>query len=287
MILFLLMLALQDPAALSREGAAAMRGQRYADAARVYRTLVRQDAKEPQWRLQLGMALFYSGEYADAAVEFAGFVEARPQPGPGHLFLGVARLKLQQYCAAIAPLEEAIRWPQKPQARWLELADAYQGCKRWEQAAKAYAEAAKVEPADRRQRITRQEAHCWRMARRYDLAKPVFASLDAAYANNAEFEFEYGDTLMRLEGAEAGLAWLRKAVASDPALLPAQSALGRALLELGRAAEAIAPLELASQQDAAALLPLSRAYRMLGRTTDAARAEADYRQRIGSAAKLP
>ncbi len=278
---FLLLLMFQDPVALSQEGVAAMRAQRYGDAARAYRKLVQQDAANPMWRLNLGMALFYAADYAEAAGELAQFIKVRPQPGPGHLFLGVARLKLQQPCEAIAPLEEAMRWPQKPQSRWVELADAYQGCKRWEPAARAYGEAAKADPKDA-PRIVRQQAHCWRMARRYDLAKPLFASLERDYTGNAEFEFEYGDTLMRIDGAEAGLPWLQKAVSTDPALIPARSALGRALVEAGRAADAIPHLEIAAKEDAAALLALSRAYRSAGRATEAAQAEAEYRRRISA-----
>lgn len=275
MIVALLVLLVQDPAA---EGAAAMRARKYADAVRAYRTLVEQDASNPQWRLQLGMALFYAEDYSKAAGELTEFIRVKPEPGAAHLFLGVSRLKLQQPCEAIAPLEAALRWPQRPQSRWVELADAYQGCKRWEPAARAYMEAAKADPGN--SRIMRQAAHCWRIARRYDLAKPLFVSLEASWASNAEFEFEYGDTLMRLDGAEAGLPWLQKAVRTDPVLLPAQSALGRALLELGRPAEAMPHLEIAAKEEAAALLPLSRAYRALGRANEAAQAEAEYKRRI-------
>ena len=275
MILAALLFLAQDLAALSGQGAAAMREKRYPDATRVYRTLTEKDAANPMWRLNLGMALFYAGGHADAATELSAFLRTRPQPGPAHLFLGVSWLKLQQPCQAIAPLEVALRWPKRPQSRWTELADAYQGCKRWEPAAKAYAEAARLEPKDLR--LVRQNAHCWRMARRYELARPVFASLESSYRDNAEFAFEYGDTLMRLEGAAAGLPWLQRAVASESALLPAQSALGRALMELDRPADAVPYLEAATKEDPALLLPLSRAYRALQRLDDAAQAEAAYK----------
>lgn len=275
MILATLLFLAQDVASLSGQGAAAMREKRYTDATRVYRTLTQNDAANPMWRLNLGMALFYAGGHADAATELSAFLRTRPQPGPAHLFLGVALLKLDQPCQAIAPLEAALRWPERPQSRWTELADAYQGCKRWDPAAKAYAEAAKLDPKDLRP--ARQSAHCWRMARRYELARPLFASLESSYRDNAEFAFEYGDTLMRLEGAAAGLPWLENAVALAPALMPAQSALGRALMELDRPAHAVPHLEAAAKEDPALLLPLSRAYRTLQRAADAAKAEAAYK----------
>ena len=262
----------QDPSA---EGLAAMRARKYEDAVRVYRSLVLKDPSNATLRLNLGMSLFYAGDFSAAASELADFIRIKPQPGAGHLFLGVSRLKLEQPCDAIAPLETALRWPQRPQSRWTELADAYQGCKRWEPAARAYAEAARADPKDRR--LVRQSAHCWRLAHRYDLAKPLFASLEGHYEGNPEFQFEYGDTLMRLDGAAAGLPWLTKSVVSDPALAPAQSALGRALLELDRPLDAAPHLESAARTDPSLLLPLSRAYRALGRTADAARAEAGYK----------
>ena len=278
--LFALLIA-QDPATLSAEAASAMRGQNYADAVRVYRSLILKDAGNPMWHLNLGMALFYAGDHTAAATELADFIRLHPEPGAGHLFLGVSRLKLEQPCEAIAPLETALRWPKRPQSRWTELADAYQGCKRWEQAAKAYAEAAKQDPANHR--VVRQCAHCWRLARRYDLAKPLFVSLAGQYAGNAEFQFEYGDTLMRLDGAAAGLLWLTRSVASDPLLMPAQSALGRALFELDRPADAVTHLEAAAKTDPALLLPLSRAYRAVNRSAEAAHAEAEYRRLLRAA----
>jgi hypothetical protein len=63
-----------------------------------------------------------------------------------------------------------------------------------------------------------------------------------------------------------------------PDLLPARGALGRALLELGRAAESVPHLEAAVPADPALLLPLSRAYKATARAEDAARAEAEYRR---------
>ena len=278
MIALCLLLLAEDIAVLSSEGAAAMRSRKYPEAVRAYQALVTQDAANPSWRLNLGMALFYAADLAGAARALEDFIRAKPQPGPGHLFLGVSRLKLQQPCEAIAPLEAALEWPQRPQSRWAELADAYQGCQRWEPAAKAYAEAAKLDPKE--PRLLRQSAHCWRVARRYEAAQPLFASLAGQYAGDAEFQFEYGDTLVRLNGAEAGLPWLEKSVAIDPELLPAQAALGRALLELGRAADAVPHLELAAKADPAALLALSRALRALGRAAEAAQAETGYKSRI-------
>ena len=273
-LLFSLLYLGQDLTLHSAAAAKAMREQRYADAVDIYRGLTQKDAANPMWQLNLGMALFYAGGHAEAARELSAYLRVRPQPGAAHLFLGISKLKLHQACEAIAPLETALRWPERPTNRWTELADAYQGCKRWEPAAKAYTEAAKADPADFQ--ILRQAAHCWRMAHRYDLAKPVFAALQAKYQGNAESQFEYGDTLLRLEGAVEGLSLLVKAVAIDPNLGPARGALGRALMDLERPKDAISHLEAGAAHDRTLLLALSRAYQAVGRSAEAAKAVADY-----------
>ena len=104
--------------------------------------------------------------------------------------------------------------------------------------------------------------------------------MESRFAGDAEFLYEFGDTLARLRGAEAGLPYLEKAVKADPQLAPAHGALGRALLELHRAEESIPHLEAAVDTDAVLLLPLSRAYKATGRLQDAARAEAEYRKSL-------
>ena len=261
MIPLFTLLLLQDLSTLQGVAESAMRERRYADAAGIYRELAQ---KDPKWRLSLGMALSYANKHRDAVSELTAFTNANPQPGPAHLFLGVAYLKLEQPCEAIEPLQLALQWPLRPVSRWNELADAYEGCKRWEPAAKAYAEASKIDQMNKA-RLIRQSAHCWRMAHRYDLAKPLFASLahESRYRTNAEFLFEYGDTLMRLDGAEVGYPWLEKAVLADPQLVPARSALGRALMALDRPLDAVPHLAHAAKEDPTLLLPLSRAYRAL------------------------
>jgi predicted Zn-dependent protease len=118
------------------------------------------------------------------------------------------------------------------------------------------------------------------MARRYDKAKPAYASAAALFEKDGEYQYEFGDTLARLEGAQAGLSRLERAHALLPGLVAAQGALGRALAELKRYGEAVPHLEAAAIEDATLLLPLSRAYRGVGRLDDAARAEAEYKKRL-------
>lgn len=277
-MILLFVFLLQDIGTLSSQGAAAMREKRFPDAVRTYREAVSRDPATPEWRLNLGLALAYSNQHQEAVTVLGEYLKARPAAGPAYFVSGLSMLKLGRHCDAIPLLETARRWKASSDVS-IELGDAYQGCKRWELAAAAYERAAEGRAAERK--LARQIAHCWWMARRYDKALPVYRKLEPLFRDDAGFLFEYGDTLVRAEGAEAGLSFLEKAVAAAPGLIEARGALGRALMELGRAADAIPHLEAASAADPAVLLSLSRAYRALGRSEDAARAEAEYKAKVG------
>lgn len=269
----------QDIGELSRQAAADLRTRRYAEAERTYRELARIEPGNPMWRMNLGITLFSAGKYQASIPEFEFFLKQRPAPGGIHLMLGLARLKLSQYCPAIAPLEAAMKWDR--QRTVVELADAYQGCKRYEQAARTY-EAA-LATGNKSADVQRHAAYCFWRARLYADAKHHFEPLAAAAApTDAAFHYEYGDTLVRLEGPEAGLPFLLRAVEADPTLLQARAELGKALVDLSRGTEAIPHLEASIEIDPALLLPLSRAYRAAGRKEDADRAQAEYRRRMAT-----
>jgi len=278
MICLLLILAFTAVAQdLSQQGARAMRESRFADAERIYREMLKASTGDSRLHLNLGLALHSAGKYEQAIPEFDLFLKANPQPGPTHLLAGVARLKLARACEAIAFLEKARQWQASAQVL-VELGDGYHGCKRFTEAARAYREAARLTPGD--VRLTRAAARSFWQARQYNDARRLYAAAESSYSSEADFLYEYGDTLARIEGAEAGLPYLEKAVKAAPNLAPAHGALGRALLELGRAAASIPHLEAAAFTDPALLLPLSRAYKATGRLEDAARVEAEYRKKL-------
>jgi predicted Zn-dependent protease len=276
-LLFLaaLLAAQEDPAAAA---ARAMREGRFADAERLYRGLIKEIPNEPRLQLNLALALHSGKKYADANAAFALFLNTNPPPGPVHLVAGLSLLKAGRACDAAATLEKAKRWQASEQVL-TELADAYSACKRYPQAGAAYTEAATKATANAG-RLKRAAARAYWLARDYAAARPLFAALRPTFANDAEFLYEFGDTLARTQGSDAGLPLLERSVELAPELTPARGALGRALVEAGRHPEAIPHLTAAAPADATLLMPLSRAYKATGRVEDAARAEQQYRKSL-------
>lgn len=263
---------------LSQQAARAMREQRFADAERMYRQLIEEVPGEPRLRMNLGLALHSGKKYKEAIGELRAYVKAAPAPGPAHFLIGLGYLKLSQPCQAIDPLLKAKQWQANEQVL-VELGDAYSGCKRYVAAARSYEEAQKF--SRNSAPLQRAAARAYWQGREYAMALKLFRGMEKSLASDAEFLYEYGDTLARSEGAEAGLPYLEKAVKAAPQMTPARGALGRALMELGRAKESVPHLEAAAATDDTLLLPLSRAYKATGRPEEAARVEAEYRKRVG------
>jgi tetratricopeptide (TPR) repeat protein len=241
---------------LSKQGAEAMRAGRFGDAEQIYRQLVRQFPSDPGWHANLGLAFHSQGKYKEAAEELERSLKLQPSAGIAAV-LGIDYLKLGDPCRAIAPLTMTDRLD--------ALADANAACKRFREAAKLYEKLSKP----------RLAGHAYWKARDYADARRVFASIAVQYQEEPEFNYEYGDTLLRSEGAEAAIPVLERATS----LIEGRAALGKAYVEAGRFKEAVPHLEAAIEADPDLLLPLSRAYKATGRAADADRALNDYRKR--------
>ncbi|MDZ4802278.1 MAG: tetratricopeptide repeat protein [Bryobacteraceae bacterium] len=246
----------QDVATNAAEAASAMRAGRFADAERLYTQLVRQEPKNPNWLANLGLALHSRSRYAEAVDALERSLKIKPAAGL-YAVLGIDYLKLDQPCKAIAPLEQTDRTD--------ALADAFYACKRYPEAARLYL----------RLNDTRRAARAWWQARDYAQARPLYEKLALKHAGDAEFAWEFGDTLLRVEGAAQAIPWLEKAMS----LVEGRAALGKAYAEAGRFADAVPLLEGAVQADPDLLLPLSRSYKETGRAAEADRALSEYRRR--------
>jgi tetratricopeptide (TPR) repeat protein len=256
---FLAFAALSIGQETSQQAAQAMRAGRFSEAERLYRALVQQDPKNPGWHANLGLALHSQMKFRQAVEAIERSLKLKPSSGLS-LVVGIDYLKLNEPCNAIAPLQLTDRTD--------VLADAYYGCRRFPEAARLYTE----------RNDLRSAARAWWQARDYSQAKPLYEKVAPQHKTDTDFAWEYGDTLLRVDGAEAAIPWLERT--SD--IVEGRAALGKAYVEAGRFAEAIPHLEESAKIDPDLMLPLSRAYKATGRVGEADRALKEYRKRQAS-----
>jgi predicted Zn-dependent protease len=125
------------------------------------------------------------------------------------------------------------------------------------------------------------------MSRDYVAAEKMARELIAKDSKVAEMHFILGDSLMNQQQPEQAAESLRKALGLRPAYPAAQAVLGRALMQMGRSAEAIPHLVagLPADSDGSLHFQLSRAYRDAGQPEKAAAAMKTYQAMQKSAAE--
>jgi tetratricopeptide (TPR) repeat protein len=257
-VIFALVAAVLGAQDLAEHGASLMRTGRYAEAEAAYRQLLKAAPRHPGWEGNLGLALHSQGRFKEAADHLERSLKLSPSTGLATV-LGLDYLKLGKPCQAVAPLRKT-----KETAM---LADALSGCKRFAEAANLYEKLGDGRAAGR----------AYWQARDYPAALRVLRAVADKYGDEPQFNYEYGDSLLRGEGAKQAVPFLERA----KELLPAQAALGKAYAELGRFKEAIPHLEAGAEADPDLLLPLSKAYKETGRAAEADRALKAYRSNIG------
>lgn len=96
----------------------------------------------------------------------------------------------------------------------------------------------------------------------------------------ADVLFLQGDLLLAQQAPDKAIDALAKAVRADPQMLPARAALARALLQAGRADEALphATAALPIDNDGSLHFQLARAYQAAGKSAEAQAAMAKYQQ---------
>jgi tetratricopeptide (TPR) repeat protein len=165
-----------------------------------------------------------------------------------------------------------------PSAEIHELqAESFQRMGRRAEAVAEWRKALAMAPADRR--LQGRLAESLARNRDYEEAARLLEPLAAQQLENGEWQYLLGDALLEQHRESDAAPHLVAAVRLKPDFLPAHEALGRACLALGRYGEAVTNLEQAlAIDDGAVSFALSSAYRRLGRTEDANRALARYRE---------
>jgi len=157
------------------------------------------------------------------------------------------------------------------------LAEAYQRKGQRLEAVEQWRRALALAPGDRR--LQGRLADSLYRARIYPEAEQRLTHLASAEPENSEWQYLLGSVLLEEQRPEAAIVPLEKALRLQPRFLPAEESLGRAYLNIGRAAEAITHLEKALPLDDGSLsFTLSTAYRKAGRLDDARTALARFRE---------
>jgi tetratricopeptide (TPR) repeat protein len=100
----------------------------------------------------------------------------------------------------------------------------------------------------------------------YAGARGVVQELLKLDPESAELNYYLGDSLLALQQGDKAIPFLRKAVARDPTVLPAQASLARAYLQVGKGSEALPYLKAALpvDDDGSLHYQLARAYQNAG-----------------------
>ena len=257
-------------------GASQLKLGEFAKAVEALELVVTANPGERNARLMLGEALLGAGKPDEAVTHLEAAAELLP--GNARVWYGLGRgyAALGRRQAASEAWDQLLALPPSFESH-LHAAQIYDAAQRWREAAVEWRAALAIAPEDRVARMGLGWALF--LSHDYDAA---LATLNPLLANQqADVPFLYGASLLNLQQPGAAIPYLRTAIVREAGLLPARAALGQALLQTGKAEEAIPLLRdaLAVDGDGNTHFQLFRAYQLTHREAEAHDALAAY-QRI-------
>ena len=297
-----------DAEANAHLGLLEARQEHYTDAVSFYRKAAALDAAMPGLQLNLGLALFKSGELKEAAEIFSALLKNEPEESPQALrlttLIGLADYGSGEYAEAVPHLKKATSADAQNLPFRLALAHSCLRSAQYQCVLDVYkeiltlnAESAEAdmlagealdEMKDRTAAIEQfraavkadskmPEAHfglgylLWCQLQFEDASKEFQAELDLN-PNHVQALTYLGDTQMKLSHPETALPLLEKAVRIDPRDQLAHLDLGILHVDAGRNDDALRELNMAEQldpNDQNVHFRLGRFYKSLGKTTEA------------------
>jgi len=239
-------------------------------------------------RLMLAQALSGAKRYEEAAEQFRKLSELVPDNPRVWYGLGQTYDRLSQSPRAPGEREKyrelaqqaydrLMRLPRSSEA-YVHAAELRAESGEWAEAARQWREALKLAPDDWRIRT----GLVWALyrSRDYRAALALIDGMRKGDPDSAELNFLSGACWLNLEEPEKSIPYLEKAIGADSHLLPAHAALGQALLETGRAKDAIPHLQAALpiDEDGSRRFQLFRAYVIAGQGESARQALSDYKE---------
>jgi predicted Zn-dependent protease len=274
------------PAANLFLGASYLQLGEFAAAIPPLQKVLEQQPTERNAILALAEALLGARRYEQAAEQFQKLSEMVPDNpkvwyGLGQCYDKLSELEPGQREHYRELAQQAYRrldqLPPSPES-CIHAAELRDGTSEWVEAAKLWRKAVALAPHDDRAR----GGLAWALyrARDYKSALEVIESMREDGADSAVLNFLSGGCWLNVEQPEKGIPYLEKAIAADSHFLPAQAALGQALLRTGKALEAIPYLRaaLSVDEDGTIHFQLYRAYAIAGQTEAAKQALSNYKE---------
>jgi len=237
-------------------------------------------------RLALAESLSGARRYDEAVEQFQKLSEIIPNSPTVWYGLGQCYEKLSE--RADAPSEHYRELAQQAYNRleylpgspesYIHAAEVREKSSEWVEAAKQWREALALAPHDNRARA----GLAWALyrARDYAPALELIQEMRKDGLDSAVLNFLTGGCWLNLQQPEKSVPYLEKAIAADSGFLPAKAALGQALLQTGKASEAIPLLRaaLSVDEDGTVHFQLYRAYATAGEAEAAKQALMDYEE---------
>jgi tetratricopeptide (TPR) repeat protein len=289
-------------------GLIASHQERYKDAAALYRKALTLNPHIPGLRLNLGLALFKSGEMKAATVEFAGLLKSAPPGSPEAqrytILLAMSYYGAGEYAQAVPLLKEAAaRDPQNLGLR-MTLANSCLWSKQYQCVLDVYHEILTLNAESAEADMLAGEAsdamnnhsgaiEQFRAAVKANPSEPnvhfglgyllwtqkqleeAASEFQAELANDprhAQAMLYLGDTYLRLNQPEKARPLLEKAAAADPSLWRAHLDLGILDADAGQNDEALHQMQTAVKQHPAEVnihMHLGRLYKAMGKAAEA------------------
>lgn len=231
-----LWLLAQDPAP-SAEGMKALEEQRWEAAAQAFEKAAAADPKDYAARFHRALALGMLKRDAEAVAGYRAVLELKPGLYEAQLNLGMLLLRQNQAAEAVGPLEAAAE--QKPgEFRPVFYAgEAQFAVGQWGRAEARFAKAVQIDPKSAAAHYALGRARA-RLGRLDEAAQSLrtAAGIDVSYRDGL---LELASLYEKARRPEEALAIYRE----FPELAAARERAGELLLEAGKAADAIAPLE--------------------------------------------
>jgi tetratricopeptide (TPR) repeat protein len=240
----------EDAQGFAHLGLLQARQEHYAEAIASYRkaqTLARTQHKTiPQLNLNMGLALFKSGQFREAGKLFDAELKANPEaPGAQRLqILGaMSHYGAHEYAAAIPLLKEAAAADAKNLPLRLTLAHCYLWTKQFEAALDVYTEMLAIDPNSAEADMIAGEA----LDAKGDSAGAEKQFRAAAEANSKEPNVHFGLAYLLWEGKryDEAVAEFKAELANDPRNAQAMIYLGDTYVQMSRFDEARPMLETA------------------------------------------